>query len=329
VRLALASNRYSAHDAFRNISQGGASLRKDQLSAGLRETLGVRFDDKVIGRLFRYVDADNSGLVTYANFTDAFAADDLDFEAVPEGGVEQMAERPSTKKSPTLFLTIAPTMQYVGRFEMEVIEHTQFECVWKSDDGDPLLSVWRPSQLAVSTWTKVLRKISFGDCLVASHDKPQRDTYFVLSVTDSHTGGIFGDKAGHDLTRFINNYLPEPVKFDKVGQITVGRRTLYIWAPRLAVTHHKDFVALGHVVTLTETPPAAGENSIRCVPREWTESPSCTSVVFQGGGANCTLQTSDQPGTFMATSGRTADDGSVEQTLLKLRETRFKTDMPR
>ncbi len=95
-----------------------------------------------------------------------------------------------------------------------------------------------------------------------------------LSITDEHTSALF--KSRHLSAGHLDYLLPLPVQFRRVW----AQPPLHVWR---AVPPSEDYVALGMVCTLSESPPPM--DSLRCVPVGWTRvSQSVPEKVWDDAG---------------------------------------------
>jgi len=338
IRFAIRVRGDMPADAFTKLDTNRTgTLRKAELLEGIK-WLGVKsLTPHQFDELFRYIDKDDDGIISLDEFKVCFAMDEMDEEAIAAAReaidadllasaapAEVMAaEEPDTAGS----YPQPPSMENSGRYSLNLRTHEHFQRVWEGSSHSGELVVWRPQNVE-SLQSSMLGGVTYSICLgyfaLSTRSRPAPSTCYVLEVGDATSKGLFADKDGRSLIRFVNIVFPRPLQYRLQMEVRMGDETLYVWEP---IPPSMEYVALGCVTTSTADPPPSEEGDLRCVPREWT-TPGQASMIWcradprmSSGPAEAIWANTRAPGTFAASA--------TEPGLLSLKRLSFHAEMPK
>eukprot|EP01012_Entosiphon_sulcatum_P062087 TRINITY_DN8821_c0_g1_i1.p1 TRINITY_DN8821_c0_g1~~TRINITY_DN8821_c0_g1_i1.p1 ORF type:complete len:4205 (-),score=604.71 TRINITY_DN8821_c0_g1_i1:28-12642(-) len=174
---------------------------------------------------------------------------------------------------PMMTPRVKPAEKALNHAEVQLVPHRSFAEVWTTHGtmSRTKASLWIPT-LAPRKFHRNRVRICLGHYASAGFDSPDKNGRpLLLEFIDHSASGLSRDNACQGLLSYL---CPHPYRFRQVWQKPQGKTPLFVWEP---IPPNPQYVALGMVCTTSEDPPP--RNSVRCVPRQWTQTSTFTPTL--------------------------------------------------
>jgi len=293
MRWAFCVLEMSPADAFSKLdTDHTGELSRQEIQKGLQWIQKLVADQwywsRHLDALFEFLDKGGNGALDKEEFNLAMQVEERDkiqfireFQLMSRCGIDVQALKAASPEVVNHEMIADPSPDLLqkksrGRFEIKWQPWSVpkgWRNFWdtRGTGAEQPLAIWEPIGTGEFNWPDVTEAVFLGHFIGVdkSFAIPEKGSVpLVLTVKDTKTSGLFSRRDRSSLNHFLDRIMPNPIKFRKEWELKTpdGDKSLYIWT---AVPRSDAYVALGCMATkIDEAPPL---DSMRCVPKPWTE----------------------------------------------------------